>query len=45
VILILIVALEKIDGRYTMQIIFKMVGRKEGVVRNEDNRMKDERAI
>jgi hypothetical protein len=39
----LIVALEMIDGRFMTQIIFKMVERKEEVVKSEGNNTKDER--
>ena len=45
VILILIVALAKIDGRFITQIIFKMVERKEEVVKSEGNNTKDERIL
>jgi hypothetical protein len=41
----LIVALEKIDGRFITQIIFKMVGWKEEVVKSEDNTTKDGRIV
>jgi hypothetical protein len=41
----LIVALEKIGGRFMMQIIFKMVDWKKEVVRSEDNVTKDERTL
>jgi hypothetical protein len=41
----LIVALEKIDGRFMTQIIFKMVGWKEEVVKSEENPTKDGRIV
>ena len=41
----LIVALEKIDGRFMMQIIFKMVDWKEEVVKSEGNPTKDGRIV
>ena len=41
----LIVALEKIDGRFMTLIIFNMVGTKEDVVRSEEESTKDERAL
>ena len=41
----LIVALEKINDRFTTQIIFKMVVWKEEVVKSEGNTMKDERTV
>ena len=40
-ILMLIVALEKIDGRFMTQIIFKLVGWKKEVVKSEGNITKD----
>ena len=41
----LIGALEKIDGRFMTQIIFKMVVKKEEVVLSEGNKTKDERIL
>ena len=45
VILMLIVALAKIDGEFMMQIILKVVERKEEVVKSEGNNTKDERIL
>ena len=40
-----IVALEKIDGRFMTQIIFKVVDRKEEVVKSEGDNTKDGRIV
>jgi hypothetical protein len=40
-----IVAQEKIGDRFMMQIIFKMVERKEEVVKSEGDNMRDERIL
>jgi hypothetical protein len=44
-ILMLIVALEKIDGRFMTQIIFKVVGWKEEVGKSEDVTTKDGKIV
>ena len=44
-ILTLIVALAKIDDRFMTQIIFKMVGWKEEVVKSEGDTTKDGRIV
>jgi hypothetical protein len=41
----LTVALAKIDGWFMTQIIFKMVGWKEEVVKSEENTTKDGRVV
>jgi len=41
----LIVAVVKIDGRFTTLIIFKMVGWKEEVVKSEGDLTKDEKIV